>query len=589
MNYLKAARIAFAFAALTGIAGCVYIDSELGQGFIPTDQQWSVFTTDNEGNPLVLEDIEMQPVKQLGGYSSRRLTVGTLTDSELGTVSKSAAFTLLPMMKGKYDLGKNPRNIRFHLGLAKDTICILNESDKRIIQSIYAYELSDTLGSNYLYASQIPAFDDSHIISKGAQLYNGEDSLSIDFTEDYALRFYNVLNGLQIDTLTDLTVKMPGVYLKTRDDNGSGRINMFKVAMSTDDDGYLSGNYASLRFTADFGDRTVDTSIVMMVGGASLVDSTSTSLPAQYAYNVSEHDAKLDSYAGPVKATTGDKLYVEGGVGLKPVIRAKELRNLALEELKRQGLGHSVDEETGESVPDSTKIKEIIVNKATIMLPYTVPDDVDELQWYPPILSPTIRKSYTYNDGKDEYVTYAGLTDASVSSENQGNINRSLRCYCPDISHHIQELLKVFQKDGESDEDYEKRLENYDIWLLIMHDETNESKSSSSNSSYNDYLNALAYSSYYNNLYGYGGYGGYSGYGYGGYGGYSGYGYYNNYYNYMMMAAMYSSSSSSSTSTTTELDKDRFYKCTLNGPSATGGNKVLPKLQMTFSAPKTSK
>ena len=182
---------------------------------------------------------------------------------------------------------------------------------------------------------------------------------------------------------------------------------------------------------------------------------------------------------------------------------------------------------------------------------------------------------------EQEVVSYAGLTDASVSSENQGDINRSLDCYQPDVSHHIQELLRLSKKAEESDEDYAKRVSQYDIWMLIMHSETNETTSSSGSSSYNDYLNALAYSSYYNSLYnGYGGYG-YGGYGYG-YGSY-GYGsYYNNYYNYMMMAAYASQSSSTSASTSTELDKDRYYSCKLYGPKSA---EKKPTMTITYSFP----
>jgi hypothetical protein len=164
--------------------------------------------------------------------------------------------------------------------------------------------------------------------------------------------------------------------------------------------------------------------------------------------------------------------------------------------------------------------------------------------------------------------------------------------YCPDISHHVQEIASLKQGVGEdvpsneSDEDFLKRLEKYDIWMLIMHEEITET---STDSSYDDYYNNLLYNSYYNNMmydpYGYGyGYGGY-GYGYGGYG-YDGYGY-NNYYNYYMMAAYASSANQTSTSSEVSLDKDRFYNAVINGPGA-GGDDISqkPRLRITFSAPK---
>ena len=60
----------------------------------------------------------------------------------------------------------------------------------------------------------------------------------------------------------------------------------------------------------------------------------------------------------------------------------------------------------------------------------------------------------------------------------------------------------------------------------------------------------------------------------------SGYGY-NNYYNYMMMAQMMAASSQQTYSTTQELDKDRYYKAVLNGPSASRP----PVFRVTYAFP----
>ena len=73
---------------------------------------------------------------------------------------------------------------------------------------------------------------------------------------------------------------------------------------------------------------------------------------------------------------------------------------------------------------------------------------------------------------------------------------------------------------------------------------------------------------------------GYGGYGYGGYG-------YGNYYNYLMMASYMNSGSTTSESVSSELDKDRYYRCTLAGPNA-ADESLRPTLKITFSAPKTA-
>lgn len=189
---------------------------------------------------------------------------------------------------------------------------------------------------------------------------------------------------------------------------------------------------------------------------------------------------------------------------------------------------------------------------------------------YPDVLSPTV-KIVT-----DNSASYANLTDASISDENQGDINRSLCIYSPDITHHMQEIIN---RDESS-----TKYSNFDIWLLTMAYEVTTTKTSG-NSDMSEFYRQMAYNQYYNSMYG--GYGGYGGYGYGGYGygGYGGYGYdnYSSYYTLMMMA-QYAGSGSTSTQKEKALDKDRYYNATLVGPTANTDNR--PKVKITIAIPK---
>ncbi len=317
----------------------------------------------------------------------------------------------------------------------------------------------------------------------------------------------------------------------------------------------------------------MDTSFIFFYGPSDFIAEGSTQIPTQYAFNGSTHASEA-LYKDGVGAT--DKIYVEGGCGVKPVIKARGIKatlNQLISEAEKNGEKMALN-------PD-----EVVINKATIVLPYKE-GDWTKLDKYPTILSPTVRLHGT-DDNKETYVSYAGLTDASIESENHGDINRSLSMYSPDISHHVQEILKLKQEEGESDADFEARIAKYDIWMLIMHEEVTVTTSPTNPN--DDYYNSLLYNSYYNNMmydpYGYGyGYGGYGGYGYGGYG----YGYGSNYYNYMMMASYMNSSSNSSESVSTDLDKDRYYNCTLNGPQYTDKLEQLPRIKITFSAPKSA-
>ena len=584
-SFGRVGRLAAIGAILLFSASCIKVNEQLGQNLIPTDQKWDVFP--QEAQPL--KDIRLQMADSLSGYSSTRFTFGAVTDDLMGTTIKSTSFTLVPV-QDSLDFGTNTEITGFHFTAARDTLSTVFDNQQRVIQNVYVYELKEALDSTVLYSG---AFDKdkyvntASVITEGIPVYDGGDSLSFEFSKEFAESIMERLKKADMDSLALYVEDIPGIYITTDTPAGEGgRINMFDLPLEFDDFGYMSGNYAELKITADYEDRKqVDTSFIFIFGPSSLIaeDASTSEIPTQYAFNASEH-ATTSLYDEAVKAgeeglSAAEKIIVEGGSGLKPVILAKEIK---------EKLHKMIDD------AKITNSKEVVINKATITLPYNVNADWSKLDKYPVILSPTVRLR---SSGDTKYVSYAGLTDSSIESENQGNINRSLSQYAPDISHHVQEILKLEKKADETAAEFEERLASYDIWMLIMSEEVTSSSSSSSASS--DYYNNLLYNSYYNNMmydpygygYGYGGYGGYyGGYGYGGYGGYGGYDYSSNYYNYMMMAmyANASTSTGSSDSVSIELDKDRYFDATLNGTQSSADIKALPRLSVTFAAPKTA-
>lgn len=591
--FRRAGLLAIIGATLLSSAACVKVNEHLGENLIPTDQLWDVFSP--KAASFVENDIELKISDSLSAYTSRRIVFGAIKDGELGTCTKATSFTLVPAIKD-LDLGENTVVRQFHFSAVRDTLSTVNDYQQRMMQNVFVYSLKEPLDSTVLYTNSLSPgvkqagatltnrekfLDMSALITKGVPVYNGGDSLSFDFSAEYAAK---VVEGIKKfhkdyvdkkDTLLSSYLKLvPGIYIESEvPTSEGGRINMFDFALQFDSNNYISGNFAELKITADYGDRKgVDTSFLFTYGPSDFIATGTSELPTQYAFNGSTHETE-GAYTNGVAAT--DKVYVEGGSGVKPVIKAAGIKRIV----------HELIAEANIINPE-----EVVINKATVTLPYNVNGDWDKLNKFPTILSPTVRLHGTDDSGVT-YVSYAGLTDASIESENQGNINRSISVYSPDMSHHVQEILRLKQEDGESDADFETRLSKYDIWFLIISEEV--TASSSSSSAYDDYYNSLMYDSYYNNMmydpygygYGYGGYGGY-GYGYGGYG-YGGYGYGSNYYNYLMMASYMNSGSTTSESVSNELDKDRYYRCTLAGPT-TADESLRPTLKITFSAPKTA-
>ncbi len=577
-KYLKTASI-FG-AAVICAASCVYIDENLGRNFIPSNQ---IYETGRFEVPL--QEIRMGYSDSLSAYSSSRITVGAVVDDKFGLSTRSSAFSLIPLAESM-DLGTEPEILQFHFTAVRDTLSCPDMSQMGIIQNINVYALPQMLDSTFLYTVDLKDedFKDAVRISKGVPTYMGGDSLSFDFTMEYAQKIVDACreNKNLPGDLTAFQKKIPGIYLCADKPYGKGgRINMFDATLEISDSYYITGNYAELKIRTKYSgsDEPKDTSF-LFVFGATSIDSNME----QYAFNICGHSSNprtdgnivIDGTSLEIKdgyIAAKDKIYIEGGGGLKPVIDAREIRSRIEAELAAQGIS-------------ADKYKRVIINKATVNLPFEEPETYDGKSLIPQILSPTCKFSSSTGSKNHKgealrHVTYAGLTDASVSTENQGDVNYSLMNYSPDISHHVQEIMRAPQESLNKG--------NYDIWLLIMANEVIESDTDEEQDEMNQYYQNLAYANYYNSLYG-GGYG-YGGYGYGGYGyGYGGYGdYYSNYYNYMMMAQYASGSSSSKTETSTQLDKDRYYSAALEGAyNADGTPKVesdkgKPMLTVVYS------
>lgn len=568
--HLKFLYLAASILAVTGSAlSCVEINEELGKEYIPVRHQYDVYT-----DTIYLHDIRQEKPDKLSGYSSSRITIGAVRD-ESGFTTRSSAFPLIPT-GADMDFGENPVCTQFHFTAVRDTLSWPDENQAHIIQNINVYKLTEPIGEDDGY---MVSQDKLKIGERVAPVvtYFGQDSLSFNFNTSFGQEYIDALTAMMkdpkkegLDSVSNYVKKLPGIYI-TADTPSTegGRINMFELALGIEKDSYyVYGNYAELKFRSKYGNReNVDTSFLFFFGAQDMQvyedaesEYVTPARTAQYALNLSHSENNLIA-AGQ---TASERIYVEGGDGVKPVISSKEIKE-SLTELF-----------TGEGINPA----DVIIHKASVILPYDFnTEDYDKMYLYPARLSPTCKITLENDESEEEQVTYAGLTDASVETENQGDINRSLNCYAPDISHHVQEILRRTEDSNYGD---------YDIWLLNMAEEVVETQGSG-NSELSDYYRNLMYYDYYNSIYnpyGYGGYyGGYYGYGYDSYYGMS------NYYNYML-AAQYASQSSSSTSVSMQLDNDRYYKCILRGPDADGGlsekNKNLPRLIVTYSVSKTS-
>jgi hypothetical protein len=551
--------LACAAAALAATA-CIKVDNSLGSGLVDKGLLYDTYTVE-----FPLTDIMMKRSSDLSGYSSTRVVIGAIRDDIFGLSTRESAFTLVPAMD-TLDLGTNPKAESFSIYFAADSISCADDSQARILQNIYVSELSTALDPAKT-ASNTEIAHSEDLITDGLPVYNGSGPLRFSFTKAFAQKYLDGLKSIAPDGIVvnrewdddqidarykEYTSKLPGIHIKTNEPSGNGgRINLFGLScleVGSDQNLYVNNNLAVLYYKNDeVAGKDTTLAIVFVPGEMGLLDEN-TSINAgtrfyQFAFNRTTHTFP--------EGAPGAKLYVEGGSGVKPVISAKELYNKSKAAIEEKG----------------GNIQDAIVTKATIVLPFDMPADYREMKYFPKILSPTIRRTVKDDDG-NETVQFAGLTDASVSTENQGDIDRSNLVYSPDISYHVQEILKRTDMDTADDAD---------IWFLTIF---TEQIAQAQDSEQNAYLQQMMYAAYYNSIYG-GGYG-YGGYGYGGY---SGYGYgnsYSNYYTYAMLAQMMAAANQTQYTTNTELDKDRYYRGILCGPTASR----KPFFRITFAVSK---
>ena len=529
-------------ATLLSCVSCIKTDYRVGGRLIPVDQTYNIFSEET-----AIPEVRMMMADSLSGFSNSRITIGAVRDGRYGLSTRSSALTLIPMFS-EADFGENPQVMNFHFAAAMDTVSVSDPAQWNVLQNVNVYELSRPIDASKDFDCNASVPHGSARITRGRPVVNGKDSLSFDFSREYAERYLSIKDSDLKDMDTYLA-KFPGIYIDTDKPLGKGgRFNMFKLQLGFDKSNYyISGNCAALTIRTKYPewDRRKDTTFFFFYGATDMFDidslltnGTAGSLP-EYSLNMSTHETR------EMEGEATDRVFIEGGGGLKPVITARTLKDAADAIIASKGAS-----------PEN-----VVINKATIVLPFEFPDDYREMERFPEMLSPTCKIKV------NGVTSFMGLTDASSSDENQGDIDRSNLNFAPDITYHMQELMKMDDKKIESGQ--------YDIWFLIMANETVTTTNSSSNDM-SEYYQLLAYQNYYNSMYG--------GYGYGGYGGYGGgYGnYYQNYYSYMMMAA-YANSNQSSTSISQQLDKDRFYLGQVNGPAA----ERHPVLELTFSVPKS--
>ncbi len=175
-------------AALACCAACIDIDNEVGENLIATNQQYTIHTAEFD-----LEDIRLDYVDALSGYSADNIVFGAVRDTRYGLSTRSSAFSLVPVYD-TLDFGTNTRLRGFHFAATADTVSLPSESQRGILQNVNVFELTQPLDADQYYTSTIVPHGTERI-SKGIPVFNGTDTLSFDFTDAFALKYLEKLTN----------------------------------------------------------------------------------------------------------------------------------------------------------------------------------------------------------------------------------------------------------------------------------------------------------------------------------------------------------------------------------------------------------
>jgi hypothetical protein len=489
---------------------CIETNYTLGDSLVPTSNNLYV-----ESATLDLK-IGLKSASDIQS-SSYYYDMGSVASEQFGLMKVDLAATVTPSDTG-INFGTDPRFIDAYIMMIRENVQTFSENQDNITQNLYVYPMAKAMDSTMVTCTSITENDYIHT-PVGTTLLTSKDTVYIQLDTQWAKSLMSATRA-ELDSMELFIKNHFGLYFTTDDPiEGTigGRLNNFNsINVNV---GISSLNKNGIRR---------DTTIVFNVG--SVYNGVSTQV-----FKHSSKGLEIDPN------NEAQVLYYEGLAGVKPFINADMLRK-------------SIETWAAESGVDLSKI---LITRATFDLPFEFPDDYRTVdKYYPQGLYPAV---YAL-DSTDHIKRYNLLGSIYDDTYDNGDINRSLYCYRPDVTYYIHQLIN---KDKISEDD--------DIWLIAPF----EYVQTTSSSSYNPYYNPYMYNSYYNPYYGGYGYGGY-GYGYGGYG-YGGYGY-NNYYNNMYYYDQLYSAASTSSETYYYVDYMNYAIGQING----NGAERHPKLILTY-------
>lgn len=394
----------------TSAISCVENDRALGEDLIPGE---SIIHVDTK----VFSDLPITNVTSDSVQAANNLNmlIGTMSDPKYGTVTCNTAATIVPYSDST-DFGDNPKLISAYITLSIDSTYYLNDNQEGIHQRIKVYKLTSPLNNDIGYCNSMSAeyYDPIPVTVSDPVIY-GNGEIKIELTGSFAQELLDTTPE-EFENQELFLERIHGLYLEVDpplNTESGGRLNSLNMGNSN----------IIINYTLNDPDRNIVD-----------VDTTeSFAFGYRYAYNYFS-----TSSSGLANDRPTDRLYLEGLSGVKPHIRATDLKSI---------LENWIAE-------DSLENYSIVISRAELKFPYETPEDYTVFD----IEHPESIYAFARIRSNDTADYYSPLAEV-YKNENPGKINRSLQEYSIDITSYMQSLISA---------DSENLDESMDLWIAPL-------------------------------------------------------------------------------------------------------------------------
>ena len=411
---------------------CITVDKSLGSENIPNDHILKVMTATFQ------LPMELKMSDSIQSTSSSSYTIGAINTSEFGMAKFGTAANLCPFYSG-LRFGEDPKVNEVYLSITRSATQAFTDNQAGIIQGINVYRLTKYLDTTDIYNNSLTPNDYMPTpLNIGTAVFSSKDSVIIALNNSLGEDILNASNE-ELDTLSLFQKNIRGLYITCDTppkDIIGGRINQVSFGSAIL---YISYNFKP---TWDKSLPRKDTLIGLYVG-------------YNYCLNTSSYSSKNLETNKPLKF-----LPIEGIGGIKPYINTSALKDTLDNWMEKMGY-------------DKTKV---LISRATVTLPFELPTNLNEMDYYPKYLYPCHRVKNTTSST----TYYLPFDEVDVEGNERGIINRSLLNYSGDISPTIQYIINKDKNNIDS---------SYDIFILPLSESTSTVGYSSTTVYVVDYLN----------------------------------------------------------------------------------------------------